>query len=525
MKFIDKILRKRGYLKEHSLPKEGYVKREVKKASLQKYGERVYQAALKDRFTYNWINISSSIDADIRSGVKPVRDRARDVTCNDDYGKSFILRSRANIPGAEGFNLQMRVEKPDGTPDTEVNELIEKKWKDWTKKQYCTMQGQLSFLRVQWLETFHLRRDGEILARMIYGKGVNKHGFSLDLLEPDDLDETFNAVLNNGNIVKMGVELDKWRKPVAFWLKKTDLLGFLNNSTNYDRERILAEDIIFAFDPEHSKQTRGMSHMAQSLMRLRAVGEWEKDSLTNAEASAKKLGFIIRKAIDGQEMEEDDSDEDGNPIMEFKSGTIEELPYGREFQSFEPKYPHEQHTPFLKSQLRGAAAGLGLSYNSFANDLEGVNFSSMRSGLLDERDNWAVLQSLFRESFLITVFENWLKWSIMVGELKLDYLEYDRYNQPEFQGRIWPWVSPKEDVEAAILEVKHGLNSRTRINRRRGIDTLDIYTELEKETQTAKEKNINITGENKNESSSGSTQNTNNTETDDTPAGSGQGND
>lgn len=485
MKFLDNILNGLGLMRFQNL-KNDYVKRDV----VKRYGSRVYQAAQMSRYTNDWLALAASIDQDIKAGLRPVRNRARDLVKNNDYAKGYMIRNKANIIGPEGFILQMKIQDPDGRYDDFANSIIEKKWEEWCRKEYCTMSGMWSFVVVQWIIVQQLKRDGEIIARMIMGPGVNKFGFSLELLETDDLDETYNDEFRNGNVVIMGVEYNEWRKPVAFWMKKRSVREDYSGNVRRELQRVPAEEIIFGFDPEHPKQSRGMSHMVQSMLRLKMVDGWEEASLINARATAGTMGLMQQKQIDVEDQTGDDVDENGDIITDFEAGSVLRVPYGYEYILSDPKYPHEQHGPFLKTQLRGASTGLGISYNSLANDLEGVNFSSLRSGLQDERDNWMVNQVLFREIFLIPLFSAWLKWSLFTGEIPLPYSKYDKFNQPEFQGRRWSWVDPEKDVNAAVLAIENGLSTRTREAKKQGLDIKDIFTELAAEEKLAKDNNL-----------------------------------
>jgi capsid protein len=63
-----------------------------------------------------------------------------------------------------------------------------------------------------------------------------------------------------------------------------------------------------------------------------------------------------------------------------------------ELKEWSPNYPTGEFLPFHKAMLRSMAAGMGVLYNNLASDLEGVNFSSIRQGTLDEREHWKELQ-------------------------------------------------------------------------------------------------------------------------------------
>ena len=69
---------------------------------------------------------------------------------------------------------------------------------------------------VLFIET--LARDGEVLVRKIKNPAGNRFGFSLQFIEADYLDDQYNNTASNGNEVRMGVEITKEGKPVAYWL-------------------------------------------------------------------------------------------------------------------------------------------------------------------------------------------------------------------------------------------------------------------------------------------------------------------
>ncbi len=454
---------------------------------------RGYKAAKMGRLTDDWLTTQISINREIRTDIRKVRDRARDSWKNNAYVRAYALRTRANEVGAEGFSFQSKVMLKNGNDDERSNKMIEDMWTEWCKKENCTMTGQLNFTRLLWLLDSTLHRDGEIIVRKITGPSVNKFGFSLELIEPDALDETFNMQLANGNVVITGVEIDQWKRPVAYWFKKRDpideLYGILK--TGYQNlVRYPAEEIIFVIDPEHTNQLRGMSHLAPVLVTLHNIGAYSEAATFNARAGASKMGFLYNEKGEGEEYEGDEVDDGGNTITNFASGTIEQLPNGLKFQAFDPTYPNGEFPNFIKSQLREGAAGLGVQYNSLANDLEGVNFSSMRSGHIDERDNWMINQTLLRDGLIIPVFETLLKWALLTGALALNYADYDRLNKPQFNGRRWSWIDPLKDVQAAVLAIDEGLSTRTQEAAKQGSDFTEIVKTLSKEIKEADENQV-----------------------------------
>ena len=92
---------------------------------------------------------------------------------------------------------------------------------------------------------------------------------------------------------------------------------------------------------------------------------------------ADTLGFFVSPNGDPPSM---DDTEAGEPISVSVPGMYETLPEGYDFRAYESQYPSATYGEFTKAHLRRIATGLGVSYNTLAEDLEGVNYSSIRSG-------------------------------------------------------------------------------------------------------------------------------------------------
>jgi len=142
--------------------------------------------------------------------------------------------------------------------------------------------------------------------------------------------------------------------------------------------------------------------------------------------------------------------------------------------------------------LRQVATGLGVSYNALASDLVGVNYSSLRSGLLIERDLWRRLQSWMIESFLERVFEEWLDLALLSGELVLDSRDPSKFLAGVWEPRGWQWVDPLKDVQASLLAIDGGLASRTCVLAEKGEDIDDTFEELAEEKKLAKQYGIEL---------------------------------
>ena len=467
------------------------VKRYAEKQYLQ-LNIRRYAAAVTNRLTADWLTEQGSINKDIKSAFKTLLSRARDLAKNNDYVKGYLKRCVTNIIGSEGFKLQNRAINSKDEPDDSINIEIENKWNEWCKRENCTVHKTLSFLEVEKLAVRQWKRDGNVLIRKIISKDFNKFWFALELLEIDLLDIDFSETLRNGNAVMLGIEFNNWKQPVAYYFKSNKAVDEISqNFYGYSRNnvrRISADEIIHHFTREHSNQLLGVTALAQSMLTFHDLQGYDQAAIINARAGAAKMGFLqtqpntLAKQYSG-----DGEDENGDILTNFSYGEIERLPDGLEFKGWDPTYPHGEYQSFVKAILRRLATGLGVAYANWVGDLEAVNFSSMRSGLLDERDNWMDDQTEFREGVLIPIYNEWLKYAMLSGELSVSYSQFDRINAPEFTGRRWPWVDPRADAEAKKLMLDNNMALLRDVLAELGYDFNDYVRERKKELEMLKE--------------------------------------
>ena len=443
---------------------------------------RAFKAGEQNRLTWDWTQASIHADKDIRDAIDIIRGRARDLTQNNDYAKRFVNLCVMNVVGPSGFQFQSKVVEGGDLFDAQANQIIERAFDDWSKKENCTITGRLNFTDVQKLLIQQAARDGEFFVHLF--KDVNsKYGLQLQIIEPEDVPHDYNIDLDNGNFIRLGIEFDKFRKPVAYYLKKNNLenLNYQNyyaGKENY--ERVSAENIIHCFLQDRGRQSRGVSWLAASMQRIKHLSGYEEAALVNARVGAAKMGFFTSEnGVD--DYVGDGQDANSNVMVTAEPGTFEQLPPGIKFQSYEPDFPQAQYGDYIKSCLRGISSGLGVSYNLLANDLEGVNYSSIRAGLLDERENWKHLQNWFADNFLKSLFTNFLEMGILNGSIALPMRKFEKFNRPEFIGRRWAWVDPKSDIEAKLLELNSGFTTASQIAAEMGKDLEDIYKDLQKE--------------------------------------------
>jgi lambda family phage portal protein len=350
----------------------------------------------------------------------------------------------------------------------------------------CEASGRHSFPDFTRLVIETVARDGEALILRRRG-AANAFGYELKIIEIDRLPVERNETLKDGNSVVMGVELNPDGRAVAYHLN----LGKLGSGQSIMLTRVPAEDVLHIYRPMRPEQHRGLPWMTPVMSGLKMLAGYEEAAIVAARVGAAKMGFYT--SPDGTADPLADDQVEGEFYQDAEAGAFAVLPPGYDFKAWDPDYPHQGYKDFVQARLRAIASGLGIAFHTLANDLSDVNYSSARSGTLEERDNWVVQQNWFISSLLRPVFMDWLAEALKKGAIvlptgnALPVVKQDKFAAHEWQGRRWTWVDPLKDIEAARLAIKTGIASPQMIAAQSGVDVDDVLQDIARFEQRVEE--------------------------------------
>ncbi len=451
-------------------------------------GRRQWDAAATDRLTFSFLGAGADINAELRAAIAPVRARARHLEQNDEYARRFLQLVETHVVGAAGFLLQVRAKNRRGDPDRRGSEQVEAEFREWSR--VADIAGQLTFPALCRLAVRTCARDGECLIRLhdVRPDADNPFGFALEVLDPARLDHQYQDDLPGDRRVRLGVELAASGRPLAYHLLSQDLL-----SGRTERVRVAAEDLIHLYLPEVPGQLRGISWLAAAMPGLNALAAYDEAAVTAARVGAAKMGFY--KSPDGGLHALSEQQEDGELVEDAEPGHFGHLPPGYDFLTWDPNYPHDQYADFTRQCLHRLAMGLGVSYAGLTGDLKDVNYSSIRAGVLEEREHWMVLQQWFIDRFLRPVYRRWLSAAVLNGRVGGRLAQEEairRYSQVSWQGRRWPWVDPLKDIQAVVAAIAAGLKSPQQVAAELGVDIEEILDQIARFRQQAEEKGVSL---------------------------------
>ena len=448
--------------------------------------KRAYASANAGRLFADFKSSERSADSELSPVLKVIRSRSRDLVRNNQYAKRYINLLKTNVVGGKGFSLQVKALDTVGKLDETGNSAVETAFLQWAKLGNPTVDGRISWVDAQKLCLEALARDGEVFIVKHRGNSF-KDSFAIEFIEADQVDETKNEKLSNGNEIRMGIELNQFKKPIAYHFLSYHPgdYDFTTMSVAKKTIRIEAEKVIHVFMPLRSGQTRGEPWMSPAMAGLKQLGAYIEAALVAARVGASKMGFFTSPAGDGFVAD----DLDGQvPIMDAEPGTFHQLPNGVDFTAFDPSNPNNEFEGFHKSVLKSIASALGVSYTSLSNDLEATSYSSIRQGALEERDFYRDVQQFMIQHFVQPIFESWLESAMEMNTFGIPTRQYIRFSSAaEFRGKGWSWIDPLKEMNASVLGLKSGILSIQDVASQYGKDAEELMSQIARDKMMAEQ--------------------------------------
>lgn len=454
--------------------------------------ERAFNAAAPHPALVGWVTGSNPSDADIRAGLRTARARSRNSAQNDDHMRLFLRLVESNLIGRTGVSVQAQPRRASGAIDESLAARIEDAWAEQCERGAWTLCGQHSRHGADRLLARLSAQDGESLYRIHEGTSASPTGFGIELIDAEALDLDYSERLSNGNVVRMGVEMTRRRRPVRYHLLEEPQEPYSSSyrAGSSRRVAVSADDIVHLYLPEWAWQSRGMPWGITAIRRMAMLEGYEDAAITAARMAASKAAqYRWEEWANPDQVPPGYKDADGQPKQEITGGEIDLPPHGLYLSGIDWQWPNTDHGDFAKEALRGIASGLGVGYNTLANDLEGVNYTSLRYGSAVERDLWMMLQDWYIEWSVKPIYRRWLAFMVRSGRLRrangaaLDLSRIRDLHHATFQPRRWPAVDPLKDEQSALMAVLLRRRSISSLIRQDGSDPDEVWAELARDLE------------------------------------------
>ena len=274
--------------------------RPTKAKKPQKLLKRQYAGAGTSRLLSDFFDSNRSADSELRPVIRTLRNRSRELCRNNEYAKRYLNLMKTNVVGSNGFSLQVKALGGDGNLDMSGNQAVENAFNLWGKCGNCTVDGKMSWVDAQKMAIESLVRDGEVFVLKHRGRDYHD-SFGIQFIEPDEIDEEKNGRLANGNEIRMGVELNANKRPVAYYklAYHPGDYDYANKAVPAKHTRIPAENMIHIFMPLRAGQTRGEPWLTPVMPSMKQLGGFREAAVINARIGASKMGFFTLQPVTG----------------------------------------------------------------------------------------------------------------------------------------------------------------------------------------------------------------------------------
>jgi lambda family phage portal protein len=456
----------------------------------RKGGTRMYAGARATRTTGGFgSGGNTSADAELESSLPQLRARSRQLMRDAPYAKRARTIVVNNVVGA-GVGLQGQVKTTRNELNARVNDGIEAAWNDWACAEYCHTGGALHFADLERTAMSEVFTAGEVLIRLHpRAFGDSSVPLALEIIEAERLAENYASTVASaapGNEMRMGVEVDEFQRPVAYWIRERHPGDRARGTAQTDRlVRVPADQIIHLRIVDRWPQTRGEPWLHAVLQKLNNMDQYTDSELVAARMASNYFATIESPEADPLPGEKQ---ADGTKELNLEPGVIDQLSPGDTLHFHTPNRPNPALDPFMRYMLREFAAGANVSYESVSRDYSQSNYSSSRLALLDDRDLWRVLQQWWIRSFRERLHEVWIRQAVYAGAIpEVPLAQYalrpKAYLPVRWKLRGWSWIDPTKEVDAYKEAVKAGFITVSQVITQTGggVDIEDVIAERKEE--------------------------------------------
>ncbi len=441
----------------------------------------VHEAAGRGRRSLAWMPGNPGAVAAMLATNAELRGKSRDLVRRNAWAQAGI---EAFVANAVGTGIKPQSLSGDERFKAEVQAL----WRDWVEE--ADAAGQTDFYGLQALACRAMLEGGECLIRLRPRRPDD--GLSvplqLQLLEPEHLPINLNTDLPSGNVVRSGIEFDNLGRRVAYHLYRSHpedgRLAPMSGQSGMDTVRIDAKEVIHLFRVLRPGQIRGEPWLSRALVKLNELDQYDDAELVRKKTAAMFAGFVTRANPEDNLMGEGASDADGIALAGLEPGTLQILEPGEDIKFSDPADVGGSYSEFLRTQFRAVAAAIGITYEQLTGDLSGVNYSSIRAGLLEFRRRCEAIQhGVIVHQMCRPIWRAWMDAAVLSGALAAPRYAKSRQAARAWQAakwipQGWQWVDPEKEFKALQLAIRSGLMSRSEAISSFGYDAETIDKEI-----------------------------------------------
>lgn len=400
---------------------------------------RAYEGAARGRRQAGFGSSSTSANAELARGLRPLRDRSRDLVRNTSIGSRVLDIVSGHVIGT-GIQVTWN------TGSDAADRVLKEAWDEWCKSS--DIEGVLGFAGQQNLALRSMLEGGDAVVHMI-GRRLNQGRrvpLALKLYEGDFIDETRDGPTPDGGRARLGVGLGEFDVRTGLWISNAHP-G--EGSTLFGRSTFVQRrDLVHLYRPLRAGQVRGVPLFAPVMMGSRDLADLMDALVVKARVEACQAVIVTKP--EGTGTIAGTKQEDGTTLEKVRPGSFVYLNPGETATAFNPASAGGYDQVILHT-LMSIAAGAGITYDQLTGDLRQANYSSLRAGKIEFRRLVEQLQWLVVIPMLVDpVVARWLE----LARIAIDGIP-ERAAYTCVTPAVEP-IDPKKDLEADILAVRAG---------------------------------------------------------------------
>jgi len=379
-----------------------------------------YEGAKRPYFDKTWGTGAEGPTSVVLDSLPTLRARSRYLVRNNPHARRAI---KSLTHGLVGTGLIPR------TKSDKQDQL----WRDFARE--CIVDSDMGFNGAQSVISDAAYESGGCLIRRrprLKTDGLTVP-LQIEIMETDMLDTTMdtNTAFNDeGATIMGGIEFNRIGQRIAYHVYKQHPAE--SSSFGGDQSvRVPASEIAHFFLPDRPGQVQGAPALSSVIQALNQL-----DGYRLSERIGKRLRASVVAFVNGGDETglaggaESDGQTPARMLENIGPGAVIPTPEGSQ-TTFPQSVSDTSYPSYLKAELHAIAAGAGSTYEQMTGDLEGVNYSSIRAGLLNFRGE----QQNTRENFLISmaldiVYGWFVDAAMLTGQLPMTAQRYPEWSRP-----------------------------------------------------------------------------------------------